>query len=87
MGRAEGVARRKEGDTMKFLRTRVLVPGAVVLLTAIAAPAFASAVCPVIGGPNNPTIKATPAEVPDKSGNPAHSNDPSSPEPGTAFWF
>lgn len=58
----------------------------VVLLLAGAVPVLASNVCPVTGGPNNPTIKSTPAEVPDKSGNPAHGEDPSNPRPGDAFW-
>jgi hypothetical protein len=58
----------------------------VVVLLMGAAPVFASNVCPVTGGPNDPTIKATPAEVPDKSGNPAHGEDPSNPRPGDAFW-
>lgn len=71
---------------MRHLRMLALVALAVVLFAAIASPAFASNVCPVIGGPNNPEIKATPAEVPDKSGNPAHGVDPSSPQPGDAFW-
>lgn len=59
----------------------------VVLLTG-AAPALASTsnVCPVTGGPDNATIKSTPAEVPDKSGNPAHGEDPSNAQPGDAFW-
>ena len=71
----------------------------VVLLTG-AAPALASTsnVCPVTGGPDNATndeffapkeglIKSTPAEVPDKSGNPAHGGeDPSNAQPGDAFW-
>lgn len=56
------------------------------LLAAVGAPAHASNVCPVIGGPKSPEIKATPAEVPDMSGNPAHGGDPSTPEPGDVFW-
>jgi hypothetical protein len=84
MGRVEDCA--KEGEMMKRLRIGILIPAAVILLTAIATPAFASDVCPVIGGPNNPSIMTTPAEVPDKSGNPAHGADPSSPQPGDAFW-
>jgi hypothetical protein len=61
------------------------------LLLSSAVPAFASNVCPVTGGPNDPTIKSTPAEVPDKSGNPAHgeqddSGTPVDPQPGDAFW-
>jgi hypothetical protein len=71
---------------MLRLRISVLVPAAIALLIAIATPVFASNVCPVVGGPNNPEIKATPAEVKDMSGNPAHGGDPSSPEPGDAFW-
>ena len=51
-----------------------------------AAPALASNVCPVTGGPGDPTIKGTPAIVPDMSGNPAHGVDPSDPQPGDAFW-
>jgi hypothetical protein len=58
----------------------------VVVLLIGAAPALASNVCPVIGGPKDPTIKTTPAEVPDKSGNPAHGADPTNPQPGNAFW-
>jgi hypothetical protein len=58
----------------------------VTLLLATAAPALASNVCPVVGGPNDPTIKSTPAEVTDMSGNPAHGVDPSDPHPGDAFW-
>ena len=58
----------------------------VVMLLAGAAPALASNVCPVTGGPNDPQIKSTPAEVSDKSGNPAHGEDPSDPKPGDAFW-
>lgn len=77
---------KQRGDKMKSLRTCMLVLAAVMLLTVIATPVFASNVCPVIGGPNDPTIKATPAEVRDMSGNPAHGDDPSSPEPGDAFW-
>jgi hypothetical protein len=61
------------------------VIAAVAVLTA-AAPAFASNVCPVIGGPDNPQIIGTPAEVPDMTGNPAHGGDPSTPEPGDVFW-
>jgi len=57
-----------------------------VLLVGGAAPAFASNVCPVTGGPSDPTIMGTPAEVPDKSGNPAHGADPGDPQPGDAFW-
>jgi hypothetical protein len=58
----------------------------VALLLATAAPAFASNVCPVVGGPGSPTIKSTPAGVPDKGGNPAHGEDPTAPQPGDAFW-
>ena len=57
-----------------------------VLLVGGAAPVLASNVCPVVGGPNDPSIKGTPAEVPDKSGNPAHGADPGTPQPGDAFW-
>jgi hypothetical protein len=56
------------------------------VLLASAAPALASNVCPVTGGPNDPRIKTTPAEVPDKSSNPAHGEDPDNPQPGDAFW-
>lgn len=61
------------------------------IVTALAVPAFASNVCPVIGGPNNPEIKATPAEVPDKRDNPAHGTQaadgsPVNPQPGDVFW-
>jgi len=60
----------------------------VVLLLAGAVPVLGSNVCPVTGGPNDPTIKGTPAEVPDKSGNPAHGGFPPdiNPQPGDAFW-
>lgn len=58
----------------------------VVLLLAGAVPVLASNVCPVTGGPNDPTIKGTPAVVSDKSGNPAHGADPGDPQPGDAFW-
>jgi len=76
---------------MRDLRVRVLVPLTVILLSAVATPTFASNVCPVTGGPNNPEIKSTPAEVPDKAGNPAHGTQdadgtPVSPQPGDAFW-
>jgi hypothetical protein len=57
-----------------------------VVLLGSAAPALASNVCPVIGGPGDASIKTTPAEVPDKSGNPAHGLDPTNPQPGDAFW-
>jgi hypothetical protein len=40
----------------------------------------------VTGGPNDPTIKSTPAEVPHTSGNFAHGEDPTNPQPGDAFW-
>lgn len=67
---------------------RLLIVSAIVagLVLAGAAPTFASNVCPVIGGPDAAEIKGTPAEVPDKSGNPAHGTDPGDPEPGDAFW-
>jgi hypothetical protein len=67
----------------KLAMSSLLVIG-VLLVTA--APALASNVCPVTGGPNDPTIKSTPAEVPDRSGNPAHGEDPNNPQPGDAFW-
>ncbi len=61
------------------------------LLLAASVPAFASNVCPVIGGPNDPTIMSTPAEVPDMANNPAHGTQdadgtPVNPQPGDAFW-
>jgi len=61
------------------------------MLLAASGPAFASNVCPVVGGPNNAEIKSTPAEVPDKAGNPAHGTQdadgtPVDPRPGDAFW-
>lgn len=72
---------------MKLLRTGALsLLLLVVLLVGSAAPVLASNVCPVTGGPNDPTIKSTPAEVPDKSSNPAHGEDPANPGPGDAFW-
>lgn len=63
----------------------------VLMLLGGAVPVLASNVCPVTGGPNDPTIKSTPAEVPDKSGNPAHGEqdadgNPVDPQPGDAFW-
>jgi hypothetical protein len=58
----------------------------IVVLLATAAPALASNVCPVVGGPNDASIKTTPAVVPDMSGNPAHGVDPTNPQPGDAFW-
>lgn len=67
----------------KFTLSTLLVVGGLLLS---AAPALASNVCPVIGGPNDPTIKTTPAVVPDMSGNPAHGEDPANPGPGDAFW-
>lgn len=74
-----------------MIRAIVCVPILLALLLAITLPVFASNVCPVIGGPNNPTIKATPAEVPDKRDNPAHGTQaadgtPVNPQPGDAFW-
>jgi hypothetical protein len=77
-----------EGET-NMLRLRKLAISALLVIGVLlvsAAPALASNVCPVTGGPNDPTIKATPAEVPDKSANPAHGVDPSNPQPGDAFW-
>jgi hypothetical protein len=67
---------------------RVLITTATVVAIALAGPtaAFADNVCPVIGGPNNPSIKSTPAIVPDKDGNPAHGGDPAAAQPGDAFW-
>jgi len=72
---------------MPHPRKLILVPLFIVgALAASAAPALASNVCPVIGGPNDPQIHGTPAVVPDKNGNPAHGADPSDPRPGDAFW-
>jgi hypothetical protein len=67
---------------------RVLVVTATVLAIGLAGPtaAFADNVCPVIGGPDNPSIKGTPAMVPDMDGNPAHGDDPTDPHPGDVFW-
>jgi hypothetical protein len=63
----------------------------VTMLLVAAVPVSASNVCPVTGGPSDPTIKSTPAEVPDQTGNPAHgdqdaSGTPVNPQPGDAFW-
>jgi hypothetical protein len=75
-----------------MIRKLVFVPALLGILVAVAVPAFASNVCPVIGGPNNPQIKATPAEVPDKRDNPAHGTQDAqtgeavNPQPGDAFW-
>jgi hypothetical protein len=67
----------------KLILSGMLVVGAI---GATAVPALASNVCPVVGGPNDPSIHGTPAVVPDKSGNPAHGASPSDPQPGDAFW-
>jgi hypothetical protein len=61
------------------------------LLLSASLPAFASNVCPVVGGPDNAEIKSTPAEVPDKSTNPAHGTQdsngtPVNPQPSDVFW-
>ena len=74
-----------------MIRRLVFVPALLGVLVAVAVPAFASNVCPVIGGPNDPQIKATPAEVPDKRDNPAHGTQdengtPVNPQPGDVFW-
>jgi hypothetical protein len=72
-----------------MLRLRRLAVSSLLVIGVLlvsAAPALASNVCPVTGGPDSATIKTTPAEVPDKSGNPAHGEDPNSPQPGDAFW-
>ena len=72
---------------MSRLRKLIVVPVFIVgALLASAAPTFASNVCPVIGGPNNPQIHGTPAIVPDMAGNPAHGANPADPQPGDAFW-
>ena len=71
---------------MRKLRKLFLVPLVAGALALSAAPAFASNVCPVTGGPNDPSIHGTGAVVPDKSGNPAHGADPTDPQPGDAFW-
>jgi hypothetical protein len=72
---------------MSHLRKFAIAPLLVVSLLLVgAAPALADNVCPVIGGPNDPSIKGTPAIVPDMDANPAHGADPSDPHPGDAFW-
>jgi hypothetical protein len=71
---------------MRKLRKLIAVPLIAGALALSAVPAFASNVCPVTGGPNDPTIYGTSAVVPDKSGNPAHGSDPTDPQPGDAFW-
>ena len=72
---------------MTRLRKLALTPlMAVPMLLIGAAPALADQVCPVIGGPNNPSIKGTPALVKEKDGNPAHGTNPGDPRPGDAFW-
>ena len=71
---------------MRKLRKLVAVPLVAGALAISAVPALASNVCPVTGGPNDPTIHGTPAVVPDKSGNPAHGSNPADPGPGDAFW-
>lgn len=72
-----------------MIRVRKLAMSSLLVVVALlisAAPTLASNVCPVTGGPNDPTIKSTPAEVPDMGSNPAHGEDPSNPHPGDAFW-
>lgn len=72
-----------------MVRVRKLALSSLLVVAALllsAAPTLASNVCPVIGGPNDPTIKGTPAVVPDMSGNPAHGEDPADPHPGDTFW-
>jgi hypothetical protein len=72
-----------------MLRVRKLAMSTLLVIGALlvsAAPTLASNVCPVTGGPNNSTIRSTPAEVPDMSLNPAHGEDPTNPRPGDAFW-
>lgn len=70
---------------MAHLRRLFLVPLFIVgALAASAVPVFAANVCPVIGGPNNPQIHATPAVVPNKDANPAHGDAPIG--PGDVFW-
>lgn len=71
---------------MRKLRKLIAVPLIAGALALSAVPAFASNVCPVTGGPGDPSIHGTPASVPDKSGNPAHGANPSDPQPGDAFW-
>ena len=71
---------------MRKLRKLIAVPLIAGALALSAVPAFASNVCPVTGGPNDPSIHPTGAVVPDKSGNPAHGSDPTDPQPGDAFW-
>jgi hypothetical protein len=72
---------------MRKLHRIFMITAAVVALGLVGpTAAFASNVCPVIGGPNNPSIKGTPAIVPDKTGNPAHGGDPAAAQPGDAFW-
>jgi len=71
---------------MRKLRKLLLVPLVAGAFALGAAPTFASNVCPVIGGPNNPSIHPTGAVVPDKTGNPAHGANPADPRPGDAFW-
>ncbi|HEY3058675.1 MAG TPA: hypothetical protein VGL99_06840 [Chloroflexota bacterium] len=71
---------------MRRLRKLVFVPAVAAVWLAGAIPAFADNVCPVIGGPSNPTIMGTPAVVKDMDGNPAHGANPADPKPGEAFW-
>ena len=71
---------------MKKLVRIALVPAILAAFLLGAVPAFADNVCPVIGGPNNPSIHGTPAEVPDMDGNPAHGSNPANPSPGDVFW-
>ena len=70
----------------KLFRLAVL-PAMLALFIGSATGAFGDNVCPVIKGGE---IKGTPAEVPDKTGNPAHGtqdeNGPVNPGPGDVFW-
>jgi hypothetical protein len=69
----------------------IAVVAAIVLSLALAGPVLADppqgkvdkAVCPVIGGPNNPSIKGTPALVSVPSNNPAIGTETL---PGNIFW-
>jgi hypothetical protein len=71
---------------MRGLLRLVFVPALAAFWLAAAVPAFADNVCPVVGGPNNPTIKTTPAVVKDMDTNPAHGANPADPKPGDVFW-
>lgn len=72
---------------MARLRKLTLLPLFIVgALAASAAPVLGANVCPVIGGPGNPQIHGTPAEVPNKDGNPAHGPTSGPIGPGDVFW-